>query len=594
MQEPNFFTVTRDIDETSDDVEEYDSILSLCKGYLPVFSLKWHYRSRHEDLITFSNQQFYTPKGSPPGLITFPSSQNTDDFGLQYHHIPNGVFRSGKERNNLVEATKVAERVVYHLKKNPHKSLGVIAFNSSQQVLIEEQIQKLCDANESIKNPLDDERRLDGFFVKNLENVQGDEREIILLSVGYGPPQIGIPTALRFLHKQGDWKRLNVAITRAKQKMEIFCSFTNLCFSKLGSSKNKNHQHLHKYLKYCQEPNRSKLQVFDIERPIENFEQVIGELIESWGYEIDYQIGKGSYRVDIGIKAPNDSDIFVVGIKCDGRMYASSQVTRDRDRLRTQVLLGLGWEIYHVWSLGWTLSREKQETSLQEFIQQAIERYENPQNIEAIPTGSNIAPVAEMEKNELTAVKEVQRNWIGIYRTFINTIAKIENPTSNHHQPDMEKVIRNIMQLECPITQEYLEKRSAEVIGVRNTKKFKQTVGRYAREICENSKFQYITEEKTYVKEGYTIFFRRNYKGQLGRKIEDYPPIECDVFVLEVVKEVLSTDTQELVEELKKVLQMNRITSALKNMVSNSIERLYRKGVLKKEKHKIIYVSEIT
>ncbi len=211
-----------DWDELSDeDVEVFDSILDECLGIgLPVKTLRWHYRSKHEDLIAFSNHRFYDDT-----MITFPAAKNqTDSLGVKLVHVPDGIYDRGGARNNLKEAEKVADLVFEHFKNYPHKTLGVVTFSIAQMDAVEEAIEnKLKDQPDF--EPFFKEDRLEGFFVKNLENVQGDERDVIFFSVGYGFDQQG-QMAMNFgpLNKPGGERRLNVAVTRAREKVVLITS----------------------------------------------------------------------------------------------------------------------------------------------------------------------------------------------------------------------------------------------------------------------------------------------------------------------------------------------------------------------------------
>ena len=225
----SFFTASGPDDgdewsEESDDTADFESVLDLAKsaGVFRSLTLRWHYRSRHEALIAFSNMSFY--QGS---LITFPGANaNGPDVGIELFHV-NGTYRRGTTRDNPAEAAKVAERVIHHFDTRPHRSLGVVTFSEGQAVAIETALRDVRRNRPDLDRFFDTASRLRGFFVKSLEAVQGDERDVLIFSVGYGPDENGKIT-MNFgpLNRQGGWRRLNVAITRAHHRNEVVSSLS--------------------------------------------------------------------------------------------------------------------------------------------------------------------------------------------------------------------------------------------------------------------------------------------------------------------------------------------------------------------------------
>lgn len=223
----NFFALTEDEEDEYDEEapDSFESLLDMCKGVgiLPSLPLRWHYRNRHESLIAFSNSEFYDDK-----LVSFPSAWDTDDdFGVAFTKV-DGVYDRGNSRTNVIEARAVAERVLHHYATRPNLSLGVIAMSEAQARAIEEAVDQARRKRPDLDHLFpDDQDRLNGFFVKNLETVQGDERDVILLSVGYGPDETG-KTTMTFgpLNRQGGWRRLNVAVTRARQRVDVISSIS--------------------------------------------------------------------------------------------------------------------------------------------------------------------------------------------------------------------------------------------------------------------------------------------------------------------------------------------------------------------------------
>ena len=348
-------------------IDEFESVLDLAKaGGIESLPLRWHYRSQHEALITYSNYSFYDGR-----LITFPGAlDEAEDVGIEFFYV-NGIYRRGGARDNPIEAEKVAERVLFHAERHPDLSLGVVAFSEAQAATIE----YVLDQKRRERPDLDrffSEGRLSGFFVKNLENVQGDERDIMIFSIGYGPDEMGKIT-MNFgpLNKEGGHRRLNVAITRARRRVEVVSSLRASDFQPTNSM---GVRHLHRYLEFAERGMSAlALDISDDRRDAESpFEEEVLRLVTSWGFLAQPQVGVADYRIDIGVRDPARPGRYILGIECDGAMYHSSKVARDRDRLRQQVLERLGWQIYRIWGTAWYRNRANEAARLREAIESAM------------------------------------------------------------------------------------------------------------------------------------------------------------------------------------------------------------------------------
>jgi hypothetical protein len=355
--------------EESEDPGEFQSILDLAKasGAFRSLTLRWHYRSRHEALIAFSNSAFY--KGQ---LVTFPSRQSDGpDVGVELFHV-DGTYRRGTSRDNPIEAGKVAERVIHHFDTRPGLSLGVVTFSEAQAAAIDNAMNKALQQRPDLERLLAKDDRLRGFFVKSLESVQGDERDVLIFSVGYGPDENDKIT-MNFgpLNKDGGWRRLNVAITRARYRNEIVSSIRPGDISESVASEGV--RQLRHYLDYAQRGMPAlALDTSaggDAESP---FEESVISTIRSWGYELVPQVGAAGFRIDIGICHPEHPGVYALGVECDGYQYHSSRVARDRDRLRERVLRGLGWNLHRIWGTAWYRDRVGEEYKLKVAIERAV------------------------------------------------------------------------------------------------------------------------------------------------------------------------------------------------------------------------------
>ena len=337
-----------EIDE--EEIVDNESILDLALAeFRPSRSLRWHYRSRHESLIAFSNRQFYND------LIVFPSPLDPDrdkrdpKLGV-YHHFVAGKY---KGRVNIEEAQHVAEAATAFMAAEPDKSLGIVTLNQTQRDVLLEELERLVPRERSAQKYIERwDETLEPFFVKNLENVQGDERDVIFISTAYGPDAVTGVVMNRFgpINGKHGHRRLNVLFTRAKDRVEVFTSMrpSNIRTdeaSQLGA------RTLKAYLEYA-ETGKLDAGATSGREPDSEFEELVRGRLQEKGFEVVPQVGVAGYFIDLAVKHPKRSG-FVLGIECDGAGYHSSRSARDRDRLRQQVLERLQWNIYRVWSTDW-------------------------------------------------------------------------------------------------------------------------------------------------------------------------------------------------------------------------------------------------
>ena len=343
-----FFTVDLQSADDDEGEETPESILdaSLASG-LPVKSLLWHYRSRHEDLIAFSNRHFYDGR-----LITFPSP-NAATRAVTMVHVPDGEYKRGTNRSNPREALRVVDLIVEQVRRYPQRSLGVITFSEAQMQTVYAALDARKRQSPDLESLLKEDGP-EGFFIKNLENVQGDERDVIIFSVGYGFDSARKMT-MNFgpLNRSGGERRLNVAVTRARESILIVASFQPQDIDTSRTSARGVHL-LRRYLDFAVAGPTNLLGEIisaggDVESP---FEAAVAVALEAEGLPVVAQVGVGGYRIDLAIK-DDESDQYILGIECDGATYHSSKTARDRDRLRQQILERLGWRIHRIWSKDW-------------------------------------------------------------------------------------------------------------------------------------------------------------------------------------------------------------------------------------------------
>jgi very-short-patch-repair endonuclease/DNA polymerase III delta prime subunit len=345
-------------------VIDVESILHQCKRSFPTKSLNWHYRSRHESLIAVSNHEFYDNK-----LRIYPSPvDKVDELGLQFVHMPDTIYDRGKSSINRLEARRVAEAAVEHYRRRPNKSLGIGTFNMRQQQAILEEIELQLRRHPEIepyfKSDLDDH-----FFVKNLETIQGDERDVIFISVGFGfDGNRNLSLNFGPLNQEGGERRLNVLISRSRERCVVFANF------RAGDLRIEPHapfglRALKTFLDFAETRNLYSTESIseDTDSP---FEDSVYEFLRDHGYEVRKQIGCAGFRVDLGVVDPKQPGRYLLGIECDGAKYHSSPVARDRDRLRQQILEKLGWKIHRIWSTDWYRTQSETGRRLLEVVEQ--------------------------------------------------------------------------------------------------------------------------------------------------------------------------------------------------------------------------------
>lgn len=368
----NFFDRMVDGDDEEDDetpaiLGGTESILDICQQlFHPVRTLRWHYRSQHESLIAFSNHHFYKGK-----LVVFPSPYDRNNrLGVRYRYVRNGSY---KDRQNIPEANRVADAVIEHMMKYPGESLGVVTLNQTQRDLIEDLVDKKLRSIEEAQTFMARWEE-DGlpFFVKNLENVQGDERDVIFISSTFGkaPGTNKVRQNFGPISRPDGWRRLNVLFTRARRKIELFTSMLPEDIV-LDAKTPAGTQALKNYLDFAK---RGILAATDITGREEDsdFEIAVGDMLRGKGYEIVPQLGVAGFFIDIAVRNPDRPGEFLAAVECDGATYHSSNSARDRDRIRQTILESLGWKdrIWRIWSTDWFYNPRRETERLLEFLEE--------------------------------------------------------------------------------------------------------------------------------------------------------------------------------------------------------------------------------
>ena len=347
---------------------DIESILGLfiARG-APLRQLRWHYRSRHESLIAVSNREFYDNR-----LVVFPSPDaGREASGLRFHHLPDTAFDRGRSATNQHEADAVAHAVMQHAALSPDLSLGVAAFSIGQSQAIQDRLELLRRQDDSCEKFFSSHPE-EPFFVKNLENVQGDERDVIFISVGYGRDTTG-RVGMNFgpINRDGGERRLNVLITRAKQQCHVFANLRADDID-LNRSRAFGVRALKTFLAYAETGMLPGTASHEADVAVGSpFQRAVARRLEERGYRVSQEFASAEQFIDFAIVDPQSPARYLIGIECDGASYHASLSARDRDRLREEVLRGLGWKLHRIWSTDWFRDPERELRRAVESIQMA-------------------------------------------------------------------------------------------------------------------------------------------------------------------------------------------------------------------------------
>ena len=576
----SFFDSASVMDFDSDEDDENDpGILdtSLLEEalYLPSRELLWHYRSRHEHLIAFSNAKIYRNR-----LVSFPSNrERSSGWGVEYVYVENGVYNGkGNPKGNIEEAKRVADEVFRHFREHPERTLGVVAFGTVQEDAIENQInirrQKEPQYEEFFSEDLNEP-----FFVKSLENVQGDERDTIIFSIGYAKDKAGI-MRMNFgpLSKAGGERRLNVAITRAKYNVKLVGSIlpTDILIERISEDGPKL---LRKYIEYAingpevleQEASAEEDEWFD-----SPFEESVHSFLTAKGYKVDTQVGCSGYRIDMAVKHPKLSGIYVLGIECDGAMYHSSKTARERDRLRQSLLESMGWKLYRIWSTDWIKDMVNEKRRLLEAVQNAIDGYVEDAKLspktEEKKESTNSDDYISMSKREPSAdlFCEYEEGEVEAFRD----IAFVSDAV-------IEFGIIKVVRKEGPVHREVIFRRFSDAkrrgnpsksvrLSTTDKKEINYAINRIRYKFEQSGDFFSFPEQQ---------MTRPRVAGD--RAINEIAPSELELAVMTVLKNSCGVSREDLVRATAQLLGYERFGTNIREVLEGAFDGLRTSGRLK-------------
>lgn len=546
---------------------DYESILDLMKssGAFEQQTLNWHYRSRHEHLITFSNASFYESR-----LVTFPGAlAESPDAGVKFIKV-NGVYQRGRGGNNPIEAKHVAQRVIHHFETRPDKTLGVVTFSTAQQSTVEHAIELARKERPDLEKFFTEDRA-SGFFIKNLEQVQGDERDVIIFSVGYGPDEHGrVYNNFGPLNRAGGERRLNVAITRAKELVEVVSSMSA---SDIKVSESAGVRHFRRYLDYAERgPEALELELGESGRATESpFEDSVLDYVRSLGYDVQPQVGVAGYRIDLGVKHPDQPGAFMLGIECDGAAYHSSFAARDRDRIRHEILEGLGWQLHHIWGTDWYRDQKREKDRLRELLEAQA----------AKPVVGRVVKDEALELPEPTVsyVEEpvhIAPDWIVDYTVAKpDPIPETVDLSQEVNAARLKEFVSAVAQVEAPIHVDVMVKR------LRDNSAYEMISSKTRNTLLKAVKMAGLKVKKEFIiiPDASVPLVRRN-TDDCERTIIQIPDEEIQVCITGLLSDAIGMEEPELITSTAKAFGFKRTGPDIKKRLHQIILRMKKQGTI--------------
>ena len=572
-----------------DDSGSYESVLEECQKILPEITLRWHYRSRDETLIAFSNKYIYENR-----LITFPSNvQKKNDFGVELVYCKNGIYDRGKSRTNMIEAQKVAELVFDHFDHYPDRTIGVVTFSNAQQNAVDNEITKLRIEHQEYEKCFD-ETRNEPFFIKNLETVQGDERDTIILCVGYGKYANDKPISMNFgpLNKDGGERRLNVAITRAKCNIKIVTSITPFDLD-LKRTKSKSVRLLKEYLAFAENNYPEEISDELIKNEdCNSIEEYICNCLDQNDIGYKRNVGFSDYKIDIAIPYSQNPNHFILAIETEGDQYKSARTERERYLTRGSVLRSMGWNIEHVWTPTLFQNKAVEMEKLIKRIKSSDSEFTRLQNIiEPISIATevfeNATPnenVCDYNDNKYSEIEEVEKK-----PSFGLEYYKVtEFPD---REMSMYNCIKCVLNQEAPIHIDILCQRIAPRFKRKKvTEVFKKQVKQELQLIdCDYQKKNgFIYKQDKLIK----ARVPSEDKPDTLRTIDHISKEEIMIAMEAVIRDSFSVSAEGLIETTARVFGYNRTGENIHKKLKSVKNTMLRNNFLKKQQDKITLTDD--
>ena len=590
----DFFEVDleSDYDEESEiDATSLESILDECAAvpsFYPV-SLNWHYRSRYEELIAFSNREFYGGR-----LVTFPSPYVKRSSGaIQFIEVKDGVYDRGGSRTNLIEAKVVVDKLLEHMRNvGTAESIGVIALSMAQEEAIIEEMERRKSSDPDIEQLFAQLGKDEPLFVKALEKVQGDERDYIFISIGYGPDQGGI-VRLNFgpINRAGGERRLNVAVTRARKRTTVISS---LLPEQMDMSKLKQGDggvvSLKRYLEYA----RNKGVFNDsatTEVPVGPFEMRIADSLKARGYQIDTAVGFSEPRLAVAVKDQTNPDKYLFGIESDGAGYIMLRNARDRNRLRQEVLERLGWNFARVWSTDWVRNQDIALESLVEKID-AVEKSKSLGQVRELPACTlieNNEAADKVRDASSTPLKSFSSMSVhGFYRPDFGFVP-------SEPKGEIASIVSRILEIEGPIHFDALVRRVLSIYAMNSRD------SRKVRALLEALFNSHPTDLQFHLKDGFVALSRQQMESVKPRQMpENSESRPIDEICLEelsataewILREEYGMNSESLRRETARAMGCKRLSPDIENRIEEAISLALRSGRIQKNGDQLSVASK--
>ncbi|WP_052647249.1 DUF3320 domain-containing protein [Pseudoflavonifractor capillosus] len=567
---PTSFFTSNTVDEENLEQEDLESILDDCLALnMPQSHLLWHYRSQHESLIAFSNREFYDNR-----LYTFPSVNDRESM-VRLVHV-DGFFDRGKTRQNRGEA----EAVVAELSNRAHdpalrdRSVGVVTFNINQQNLISDLLDEACRTDSVLEDWA--YHSPEPLFIKNLENVQGDERDVILFSIGYGPDEQGHVT-MNFgpLNREGGWRRLNVAVSRARQEMVVYATLRPDQID-LSRSPAQGVAALRDFLAYAESGTlkENAASAGDAGTDISGIVRDIRGVLEENGYGTQCMVGHSKYRLDIGVVDPAQPEQYLAGILLDGRNYRDARTTRDRELAQCMVLERLGWRLHRIWTMDWLEQRKKETERLLAHLKELEEA-------KPVPAEASTPEPARIEKNVDAAVAEIEA---GIPQGQGGIPYRPAKPKARQLSADdfllprnqrlILSVLSQVIKQEGPVSEGLLLRRTVQSFGITRAGSRMQnhlqtllSTLDVRTTVQQDSRFYWAPSQEP---DSYTEF-RTSSEAEEKRDARDLPVQEIANAAVAVLRQQVGLPEEDLIREAARLLGYTRLGVPMRQAMSSGL-----------------------
>ncbi|UAJ08880.1 DUF3320 domain-containing protein [Glacieibacterium megasporae] len=582
-------------------VADIESILGLftARG-LPKRMLRWHYRSRHESLIATSNQQFYEGK-----LLIVPSPYTTEaGMGLVFHHVVGGLFDAGGTRTNVVEAKAVAQAIVAHARDHPELSLGVAAFSVAQRRAIVDQLEALRRSLPPETEAFFQRHPSEPFFVKNLENVQGDERDVVFISVGYGASVAGGRVPMRFgpVGMEGGDRRLNVLISRAKRRCEVFASMTDEDIEADFAASRKGVSAFRSFMRFARTGSMTKTESTGRDHD-SVFQEQVARTLQARGYVVHRRVGLAGIFVDLAVADPDRPGRYLLGIECDGSSYHHARSARDRDRLRHSVLEDHGWSMMRIWSTDWFQRPNEQLAIIVDRIDAAkvehdlraagAARRRQTSEVQSLP--SELRPVERQTVADAGAPAPDLNRPVRYLEAVLQRPAGVIGDLHETPRALLATLVEEVVAIEGPVHFDEVVARIRDAWGLHRAGSRIQGAVERAVDGCvragrvgQAGSFLDVPEREVRVRD------RSETASHTLRRCEAVPPSELEAAALEVVRANFGATDDQIGLAVSRAIGFKSTSAQLRELIAEAVAVKIRKGWLARSNGMVVLGEKAT